>query len=399
MAAELKLFTYVGITSTGAKVKGDLSAQSEAMAKQQLRAKGIKAKTLKSKKLGKVKISSTDIALITRQLQVMMQAGVPLVQSYDLIASGHPNPGARALATQIKQSLSDGNTLADSLAKYPEQFDHLYISLIDAGERSGALGSLLDRLSIYKEKSEALRAKIKKAVTYPIVIVCIGLGISTGLLLFVVPTFSEIFEGFGAELPALTQLFVDLSNGIKEYGIIMLFLLAGGFFGIRSFYQKSKPFRDAVDRTALQMPIAGDIIKNAVVARFTRTCSTMFAAGVSLIECLDSCVSVAGNSVYEDAIRDVKRNVSNGEPLFQAMGRSPHLFPSMAVQMIQIGEETGALEGMMERIANFYEEDVDTAVDNMTSLMEPLIMSFLGLMIGSLVIAMYLPIFFLGDAV
>ncbi|MCA8836592.1 MAG: type II secretion system F family protein, partial [Proteobacteria bacterium] len=252
MAQKLKFFSYQGWTSSGNRVKGDLTAFTLGNARQQLAIKHIKVKSLKETRARKVKITSLDIALITRQLQVMLEAGVPLVQSYDLIATGHPNPGARTLAMQVKQSLSDGNSLAESLAKHPDHFDHLYISLIDAGERSGALGSLLDRLAIYKEKSEALRAKIKKATTYPLVIVGIGLGISTGLLLFVVPTFSEIFEGFGAELPGLTQMFVDLSDGIKNHGITMAVSLVGGGFGLKMLYQKSPGFRNVVDRIVLR---------------------------------------------------------------------------------------------------------------------------------------------------
>ena len=399
MAQKLKFFSYQGWTSSGNRVKGDLTAFTLGNARQQLAIKHIKVKSLKETRARKVKITSLDIALITRQLQVMLEAGVPLVQSYDLIATGHPNPGARTLAMQVKQSLSDGNSLAESLAKHPDHFDHLYISLIDAGERSGALGSLLDRLAIYKEKSEALRAKIKKATTYPLVIVGIGLLISTGLLLFVVPTLSEIFEGFGAELPGLTQMFVDLSDGIKNHGITMAVCLVGGVFGLKMLYQKSPGFRNVVDRFVLKMPLFGTIAKYAIVARFTRTTATMFAAGVSLLECLDSCAQVAGNYIYIEAFKDIKKNVSNGEPLYQALARTPDLFPSMAVQMIQIGEETGALEDMLARIATFYEDDVDTAVDNMTALMEPAIMAFLGVMIGTLVIAMYLPIFSLGDAI
>ena len=401
MAAKQKLqfFAYQGVTANGAKVSGEVTASSIVGARQQLAARRIAVKSLKSKSSRKVKVTPFDIALITRQLQTMMDAGVPLVQSYDLIAGGHPNPGARALAMEIKQSLSEGHSLAASLAKFPEYFDDLYVSLIDAGERSGALAKLLDRLAIYKEKTEALRAKIKKAITYPIVIVVFGLGISTGLLMFVVPTFTELFEGFGADLPFLTQIFVDLSNLLKEHGIVVLFGAVAGGFAVRTMYLKSPGVQNAVDKLVLKLPLFGSIAKYSIVARFSRTTSTMFSAGVSLLECLDSTIKVAGNVVYADSFKEVKRNVANGEPLFQALSRSPDLYPSMAVQMIQIGEETGALEDMLGRIATFYEDDVDSLVDNMTSLMEPMIMAFLGVMIGSLVIAMYLPIFQLGTVI
>jgi type IV pilus assembly protein PilC len=396
-------FAWEGIDKRGGKVTGTLSGQNTALVKAQLRKQGInptKVKpqssfTLLSK--GK-KIKPLDIALFTRQMATMMKAGVPLLQSFDIIAEGFENPNMRKLVDDLKQEVAAGNSFASALRKQPRYFDDLYCNLVDSGEQSGSLETLLDRVATYKEKTEALKAKIKKAMTYPIAVIVVALIVSAILLIKVVPAFESVFAGFGAELPAFTQMVVGLSELLREWWIIVLIFLFAAAFALKEANTRSEKFRDAKDRLLLKLPIVGDILYKSAVARYARTLSTTFAAGVPLVDALDSVSGATGNVKFRNAVQEKKNDVSSGTQLNFSM-RNTGVFPSMAVQMTAIGEESGALDEMLGKVATFYEEEVDNMVDNLTSLMEPMIMAVLGVVVGGLVIAMYLPIFQLGNVV
>ena len=401
-ALQNSVFKWEGTDKKGAKVKGELSGQSPALIKAQLRKQGVNPTkvTKKGKSLlsaGK-KIKPMDIALFTRQMATMMKAGVPLLQSFDIIGEGLDNPNMRKLVDEVKQEVAAGNSFATSLRKKPEYFDDLYCNLVDAGEQSGALESLLDRVATYKEKTEQLKAKIKKAMNYPIAVVVVAIIVSAILLIKVVPQFQDVFKGFGAELPAFTQMVIDLSEALQEWWYIVLFAIFAVAFTLKEAHKKSKSFRDQVDRFVLKVPIVGDIIYKSAVARFARTLSTTFAAGVPLVEALDSVAGATGNIVFVNAVNKIKQDVSSGTQLNFSM-RTTGVFPAMAIQMTSIGEESGALDSMLDKVATFYEEEVDNMVDSLTSLMEPMIMAVLGVLVGGLVIAMYLPIFTLGSVV
>ena len=400
---KLSSFKWEGTDRKGAKIKGELSGQSVPLVKAQLRKQGINpTKVVKKSSFslggGGGKIKPLDIALFTRQMATMMKAGVPLLQSFDIIADGLEKPAMRKLVEEVKQEVAAGNSLANSLRKKPLYFDDLYCNLVDSGEQSGSLENLLDRVATYKEKSEALKAKIKKAMNYPIAVVLVALIVSAILLIKVVPQFQEVFAGFGAELPAFTLMVIGLSEFLQNYWYLFLIGIVASAFLFKNLKQRSKKFRDYLDRFTLKIPVVGDIIYKSSVARYARTLSTTFAAGVPLVDALDSVAGATGNVVFVDAVNHIKQDVSSGTQLNFSM-RTTGVFPAMAVQMTAIGEESGSLDSMLDKVATFYEEEVDNMVDGLTSLMEPMIMAVLGVLVGGLIIAMYLPIFQLGSVV
>ena len=399
-AQQTSTFKWEGTDKKGAKVKGELNGQNPTLIKAQLRKQGINPTkvTKKGKDLfggaGK-KIKPMDIALFTRQMATMMKAGVPLLQSFDIIGEGFDNPNMRKLVDEVKMEVAAGNSFASSLRKKPQYFDDLYCNLVDAGEQSGALETLLDRIATFKEKTEALKAKIKKALNYPIAVIVVAIIVTAILLIKVVPQFEAVFEGFGAELPAFTQVVVNMSRGLQEYWYLFFGAILAAVFAFQEANKRSEAFRNWMDRTMLKLPIVGDIMYKATVARFARTLATTFSAGVPLVESLDSVAGASGNVVFRTAIGTIKQDVSSGTQLNFAM-RSTGIFPSLAIQMTAIGEESGALDTMLDKVATFYETEVDNAVDGLTALMEPMIMAVLGVLVGGLIIAMYLPIFQLG---
>ncbi len=397
------VFAYEGTDRSGKKTKGEITSSNANIAKAELRKQGINATKVTKKggfnlaQMG-VKITPGDIALFTRQLATMMKAGVPLVQSFEIVADGMDNPPMKDLILKIRDEVSSGNSFAHAVKTQPEHFDELFCNLVDAGEQSGALETMLDRLATYKEKTEALKAKIKSAMNYPIAVLVVA-GVVSGILLVkVVPQFEEIFAGFGADLPEFTQMVVDMSRWMQEWWFIILFVIGALYFTYKEMYKRSQAVRDGQERLALKLPVIGDILDKSCVARFARTLSTTFAAGVPLVDALDSVSGAAGNIVYQEAINRIKDDVSSGIQLNTSM-KSQDIFPNMVIQMVAIGEESGALDGMLDKAATYYEEMVDNAVEGLTSLMEPMIMAFLGVVIGGLIIAMYLPIFGMGDAI
>lgn len=402
-ALQTSVFKWEGTDRKGAKVKGELNGQNQALIKAQLRKQGINPTkvTKKGKDLfggaGK-RIKPMDIALFTRQMATMMKAGVPLLQSFDIISEGFDNPNMRKLVDEVKMEVAAGNSFASSLRKKPLYFDDLYCNLVDAGEQSGALETLLDRIATFKEKTEALKAKIKKALNYPMAVVVVAIIVTAILLIKVVPQFEDVFKGFGAELPAFTQFVVNLSRGLQEYWYLFIGAVLAAVFAFQESHKRSENFRNWMDRTMLKLPIVGDIMYKATVARFARTLATTFSAGVPLVESLDSVAGASGNVVFRNAIGTIKQDVSSGTQLNFAM-RSSGIFPSLAIQMTAIGEESGALDTMLDKVATFYENEVDNMVDGLTALMEPMIMAVLGVLVGGLIIAMYLPIFTLGSVV
>ncbi|WP_277053330.1 type II secretion system F family protein [Zestomonas thermotolerans] len=401
-ALKTSVFAWEGTDRKGVRVKGELSGQNSALVKAQLRKQGINPTKVRKKSTSLLsagkKIKPGDIALFTRQMATMMKAGVPLLQSFDIIAEGFDNPNMRKLVDEVKQEVAAGNSLAASLRKKPQYFDDLYCNLVESGEQSGALETLLDRIATYKEKTESLKAKVKKAMIYPIAVIVFAIVVSAILLIEVVPQFQEVFASFGAELPAFTMMVIGLSELLQEWWFIVLLLMFGTAFLLKEAHKRSEKFRDWVDRSVLRLPIIGDILFKSAVARFARTLSTTFAAGVPLVDALDSVAGATGNVVFRNATNKIMSDVSTGMQLNFSM-RTTGIFPSMAVQMTAIGEESGALDDMLGKVASFYEEEVDNKVDGLTSLMEPLIMAVLGVLIGGLIIAMYLPIFQLGSVV
>jgi len=397
------VYAYKGIDKKGNKIQGEMNGASAAIVKAQLLKQGISAKsvTKKAKPLfggGSKTIKPADIAVFSRQMATMMKAGVPLVQAFDIVADGLENPALKELVLSIRDDVSAGGGFALALRKHPKYFDDLFCNLVEAGEQSGALETMLDRIATYKEKTEALKAKIKKALTYPIAVVIVAIVVTGILLVKVVPQFASIFQGFGAELPAFTQFVMGLSTMAQNWWYVALFGIAGFVFLFKEIVRRSESFAYAVDRYMLKLPIIGDILYLSVMARFARTLSTTFAAGVPLIEALTSVAGAAGNKIYERAIIAVREDVSTGIQLNTAL-RAKGLFPSLLVQMSAIGEESGALDEMLDKVAVYYEEAVDNKVDTLTSLLEPMIMSVLGILVGGLLIAMYLPIFSLGGVV
>ena len=404
-AAANTVFAWTGKDRSGKKTKGEITSSNANVAKAQLRKQGINPSSVKKKSAGislgsfGAKVTPGDIALFTRQLATMMKAGVPLVQSFDIVADGMDNPPMKDLILKIRDEVSSGNSFAHAIRSQPrEHFDDLFCNLIDAGEQSGSLETMLDRLAEYKEKTEALKAKIKAAMNYPIAVLVVA-GVVSGILLIkVVPQFEEIFAGFGAELPEFTQMVVNMSNFMQEWWFMAVAAMAAFYFAHKEAHKRSQALRDAEERISLKLPVLGGILDKSCIARFARTLSTTFAAGVPLVDALESVAGAAGNVIYKDAILKVRDDVSSGIQLNYSM-KQTNVFPNMVIQMVAIGEESGALDGMLDKAATYYEEMVDNAVDGLTSLMEPIIMSVLGVVIGGLIIAMYLPIFAMGDAI
>jgi type IV pilus assembly protein PilC len=401
-AIKVSVYAWEGVDKKGTKLNGEINGHNPALVKAQLRKQGINPTKVRKKSVsffrkGK-KIKPLDIAFFSRQMATMMKAGVPLLQSFDIISEGHENPNMRKLVDDIKQEVASGHSFATSLRQKPLYFDDLFCNLVDAGEQAGALESLLDRVATYKEKTESLKAKIKKAMTYPIAVVVVAFIVTGILLLKVVPQFQSIFEGFGAKLPAFTLMVLGLSQIVQDYWWILLAGLATAIFAFRRAHRSSEKFRNGLDRALLKVPVIGPLLYKSAVARFARTLSTTFAAGVPLVEALDSVAGATGNVVFKNAVNKVKQDVSTGMQLNFSM-RSTGVFPMLAIQMTAIGEESGALDSMLDKVATYYEDEVDNMVDSLTSLMEPMIMAFLGVIVGGLVIAMYLPIFQLGNVV
>ncbi|MEX2961320.1 type II secretion system F family protein [Microbulbifer sp. TYP-18] len=394
-------YVYKGVDSKGNKVEGEINGTTPALVKAQLRRQGIIARVQKKPKPlfgGKKKVKPADIALFTRQMATMMKAGVPLVQSFEIVADGLDNDGVKELIFKIRDDVASGMPFAEALRKHPLYFDNLFCNLVASGEQSGALETMLDRIATYKEKTESLKAKIKKAMTYPIAVVVVAIVVTSILLIKVVPQFAETFSSFGADLPAFTQMVVGMSEWMQEHWLILLIAVVLGIGGIIEAKKRNKKVAEFFDRLILRLPIFGQITYNSIAARFARTLSTTFAAGVPLIDALQSVAGATGNSVYEKATLNIRDSVATGIPLNNAI-RASGLFPSMLVQMASIGEESGALDDMLAKAADFYEEAVDNMVDNLTTLMEPMIMAVLGILVGGLMIAMYLPIFQLGQVV
>ncbi|KPX57782.1 type II secretion system F family protein [Pseudomonas amygdali] len=401
-AVKVTVYSWEGVDKKGTKISGELSGHNLALVKAQLRKQGINPTKVRKKSVslfgkGK-KIKPLDIAFFSRQMATMMKAGVPLLQSFDIIIEGSENPNMQALVNSLKQEVSAGNSFATALRQKPEYFDDLFCNLVDAGEQAGALESLLDRVASYKEKTEKLKAKIKKAMTYPAAVLIVAIIVSGILLIKVVPQFQSVFTGFGAELPWFTLMVIGLSEIVQQWWLGLVGLFFVGFFIFKKSYKQSQKFRDSMDRFLLKIPIIGPLIFKSSVARYARTLATTFAAGVPLVEALDSVAGATGNVVFRHAVNQVKQDVSTGMQLNFSM-RSTGVFPSLAIQMTAIGEESGALDNMLDKVATYYEDEVDNMVDSLTSLMEPMIMAVLGVIVGGLVIAMYLPIFKLGSAV
>lgn len=406
MAAAAKansdVFIWEGTDKKGKRVKGETQAPSVAFVNATLRRQGINPIKVQKRKepllKRKGKITPKDISIFTRQFATMVQAGIPIVQSFDIVGKGHENESMRDLLMTIKQDIESGTNMSAALGKYPVYFDALYCNLVAAGEQAGILDTLLDKIATYKEKIEAIKGKIKSALFYPISIIVVAFIVTAILLIFVIPQFEELFKGFGAELPALTQMVINLSKVFQEWWWLIFGSIAGTVFAVAHIYKRSEKMQHTVDRLMLKAPVIGPVVKKATIARYARTLATMFAAGMPLVEALDSVAGAAGNRVYYDGIMAIKGDITTGMQLQAAMGATA-LFPNMVIQMVAIGEESGELDTMLGKVADFYEAEVDDAVAALSSLMEPLIMAFLGVVVGGLVVAMYLPIFKMGAAV
>jgi type IV pilus assembly protein PilC len=394
-------FLWEGKDKRGNKVRGKSLAANEATLRADLRRQGVAATRVKTQSnafRGGGKVLPTDIAVFARQLATMMSAGIPMVQAFEIIGNGHEKPSMQKLVLDVKSSIEGGSTLHESLAKHPLYFDDLFVNLVEAGEHAGALETLLDKIATYKEKTEALKKKIKKALFYPTAVLVVAIIVTVILLIFVIPQFESLFKGFGADLPAFTQMVVNMSKFMQHQGWILLVITGGGIYTFMYFHKRSRNMRRAIDRAMLKFPIIGPILVKSAIARFARTLSTMFAAGVPLVEAMQSVAGATGNIVYEEGTLRMKDEVATGQRLQRAM-ENTGLFPNMVVQMIAVGEESGSLDTMSAKVAEFFEAEVDNAVDSMSSLMEPIIMAVLGVLVGGMVIAMYLPIFKLGAAI
>ncbi len=400
-AKTLDVFIWYGVNRKGKKINGELSARNIIELKGQLRKQGITPSKVKKKAKplfglsGDKPITPGDVAIISRQIATMLGAGVPLVQTIEMIGKGHNNGNIQKLLEDIGNKLASGIPLSDCLREHPRQFDDLYCDLVASGEQSGSLETIYDRIATYKEKAEALKAKIKKAMTYPIAVLLIAGIVTSILLIFVVPVFQDIFAGFGAELPGFTLFVVGISEFMVAYWHLGLGAIFSFIYLFKRAHRNSQKLRDQVDRRILKLPVIGDLLEKAAVARYARTLSTTFAAGVPLIDALESAAGASGNAVFRDAILEVRAEVTSGMQMNLAM-RNCSIFPDMVIQMVAIGEESGAVDDMLSKVANVYEAEVDNAVDSLTSLLEPMIMAVLGVVIGGLIIAMYLPIFQIG---
>jgi type IV pilus assembly protein PilC len=394
-------FQWEGMDKKGNRVKGKSLAPDEAALRADLRRQGIAASRIKKQSQAFSaggKPNPGDIAVFSRQLATMLAAGIPLVQAFEIVGNGHEKPSMQKLILDIKQDVEGGTALHEALRKHPLYFDDLYVNLVEAGEQAGALENLLDKIATYKEKTEALKKKVKKALFYPTAVLVVAVIVTIILLIFVIPQFESLFKGFGADLPAFTQFVIDMSRFIQAKGIYLAVVAGGAAYAFIYFKKRSKKLRELLDRMVLKLPIIGPILNKAAIARYARTLSTMFAAGVPLVEALESVAGATGNIVYENAVMRMRDEVATGQRLQRAM-QNTGLFPNMVIQMIAVGEESGSLDEMSGKVATFYEAEVDNAVDAMSSLLEPLIMAILGVLVGGMVIAMYLPIFKLGAVV
>jgi len=394
-------FLWEGKDKKGNRVKGRGLARDELEMRSDLRKQGIAAtKVRKESKLFKSegKVTAEDIALFARQLATMLTAGIPMVQAFEIIGVGNEKPAVQKLVLAIKSDIETGNSLHQSLAKHPLHFDDLFVNLVEAGEHAGALETVLEKIATYKEKTEALKKKIKKALFYPAAVLAVAVIVTVILLLFVIPQFESLFKGFGADLPAFTQFVVNMSRWMQAKGWMLLFVFGGIAFAFGYFYKRSRPLRQFIDKMSLQIPVIGPILRKSAIARYARTLATMFGAGVPLVEAMKSVAGATGNIVYQDAVLRMRDEISTGMRMQRAM-ENTGLFPNMVVQMIAVGEESGSLDEMASKVADFYEADVDAAVDALSSLLEPMIMVILGVLVGGMVVAMYLPIFKLGAVI
>ena len=399
--AKVKEINYLweGKDKSGKVIRGEMRAGGEAVVNVTLRRQGILVTKVKKRPIGRGgKVSQKDVTLFTRQLATMMKAGVPLLQSFDIVGKGHSNPAVSRLLLEIKTDVETGSPLHAAFRKHPLHFDALFCNLVAAGEQAGILETLLDRLATYKEKIQAIKSKIKSALFYPIAIIVVAFVITAVIMIWVIPAFKQVFTSFGADLPAPTLLVMAISDVFVSYWYIIFGAVIGGSYGFFAMWQRSVPVQIFMDRLMLRIPVFGDLVRKSTIARWTRTLSTMFAAGVPLVEALDSVGGAAGNYIYLMATKEIQKKVTGGTSLTAAM-QETNVFPSMVIQMVSIGEESGALDAMLGKVADFFEAEVDDSVDALTSLMEPMIMVVLGVLIGGMVIAMYLPIFKIGQAV
>lgn len=396
-------FVWQGVNRRGEVVKGEHQAISTAMVKAELRKQGIIAKKISKKReslfsSANRKIQQEDITVFARQLATMIQSGIPLVQSFEVVGKGQANKRMAQLIETIKLNVESGSTLSESLQKHPEYFNALFCNLVDAGEQSGSLDTMLNNIATYKEKVDSIKRKIKKALFYPIAVLIVAFLVSAGLLIYVVPQFEELFKGFGADLPAMTRMAITMSEFMQTYWYLVFGGL-GGLIGAFIYFKKNSPgFAYAIDKLSLKIPIIGTILQKAAIARFARTLSITFAAGMPLVDALKSVAGATGNIIYTNATKQIRDEITTGQRMNVAMTNT-HAFPNMVVQMVAIGEESGNLDAMLTKVADFFEEEVDTAVDSLSSLIEPLIMVLIGGIVGGLVVAMYMPIFKLGSAV
>jgi type IV pilus assembly protein PilC len=393
-------YNWEGKDKRGARVTGKSLAPDEATLRADLRRQGVAATRIRKQRQlsGGGKVNQGDIAVFSRQLATMLAAGIPLVQAFEIVGSGNEKAAMRRLILDIKADVEGGTSLHESIAKHPLYFDDLFVNLVEAGEQAGALETLLDKVATYKEKTEALKKKVKKALFYPAAVLAVAILVTTILLIFVIPQFESLYKGFGADLPAFTQFVIGISRVVQHDGFYMLLVLVGIVMGFNYFKKRSKAMREFLDRLSLKIPVIGPILEKSSIARYARTLSTMFSAGVPLVEALESVAGATGNIVYENAVLRMRDEVATGQRLQRAM-ENTGLFPNMVNQMIAVGEESGSLDSMSAKVATFYEAEVDNAVDTMSSLLEPVIMVFLGVVVGGLVVAMYLPIFKLASVV
>ncbi len=394
-------FSWEGTDKAGKRVQGEMIAVSETVASSNLRRQGVTVRKIRKKSgfgKGGKKITGKDVAVFTRQLSTMMKAGVPLLQSFDIVTKGHANPNVQKLLGSIKSSIEGGNSLSQAFAQHPLYFDALYINLVNAGEQAGILDQVLERIATYQEKTIAIKGKIKSALFYPISIIVVAFVITAIIMLFVVPAFKQLFSSFGADLPTPTLIMMSISDFFVAYWWAIFGGLGGGIWFFLYTWKRSVPMQHVMDRLMLRLPIFGPVLEKAAIARWTRTLATMFAAGVPLVDALSSVAGAAGNIIFYGATQKIRSEVSSGTSLTVAM-QNAGIFPNMVIQMVSIGEESGALDSMLSKVADFYEAEVDDAVAALSSLMEPIIMVVLGGLIGSMVVAMYLPIFKMGSVV
>src|SRR5215469_2574490 len=393
-------FAWEGRDKRGARIKGRSLAPDEQTLRAELRRQGVAPSKIRKQRQGRRggKVNPGDIAVFSRQLATMLAAGIPLVQAFEIVGAGHEKPAMQKLILDVKSDVEGGTSLHEALGKHPLYFDDLYVNLVEAGEQAGALESLLDKIATYKEKTEALKKKVKKALFYPAAVLVVAVVVTIVLLVFVIPQFEALYKGFGANLPAFTQFVINISNVVQHDGFFIAMVVGGIGWTFFYFKKRSRAMREFLDRVVLKLPVIGPILNKAAIARYARTLSTMFAAGVPLVEALESVAGATGNIVYETAVLKMRDEVSTGQRLQRSM-ENTGLFPNMVNQMIAVGEESGSLDEMSGKVATFYEQEVDNAVDAMSSLLEPLIMVVLGVLVGGLVIAMYLPIFKLASVV